>query len=180
VLCRRTDGPAAAVGVVAVGTGQAVASDGPGIAFNAQVVTIAAQIAAAEASGRAAGGPAVVGPSGHPTGAVAACVAGRMAALRVPRAAGWAVERQRAVRRGRKPRHEAAAGGPAGMPALWGWAGAGPGRAGGELMIPGLRPIPRPPGRGPIEASLANANGRRASIGRRPGRFIAPSEMRGR
>ena len=59
-------GPAAAVGVVAVGSGQAVAvgqahgravaGDVPGIAFNAQAVTVAAQIAAAEASGRAAGG----------------------------------------------------------------------------------------------------------------------------
>ena len=56
------DGPAAAVGVVAVGPGRAVAvavgqahgravaGDGPGIAFNAQAVTVAAQIVAAEAS----------------------------------------------------------------------------------------------------------------------------------
>ena len=41
-------------------------------------------------------------------------------------------ELDRAVGRGREPRHEAAAGGPARMPALWGWAGAGPGRAGGD------------------------------------------------
>ncbi len=45
---------AAAVGVVAVGQahGRAVAGDVPGIAFNAQAVTITAQIVAAEASGR--------------------------------------------------------------------------------------------------------------------------------
>jgi hypothetical protein len=53
----RTARPAAAVGVVAVGPGQAVAvgqahgravaGDAPGIAFNAQAVTVAAQIAAA-------------------------------------------------------------------------------------------------------------------------------------
>ena len=50
-----------AVGVVAVGPGRAVAvaGDVPGIAFNAQAVTIAAQIAAAEATGGAAGGRAV-------------------------------------------------------------------------------------------------------------------------
>ena len=38
--------------------GRAVAGDGPSIAFNAQAVTVAAQIAAAEPSGRSAGGPA--------------------------------------------------------------------------------------------------------------------------
>ena len=64
-------GPAAAVGVVAVGQadGRAVAGDVPGIAFNAQAVTIAAQIVAAEASGQSAGGTGV-------------SVAGRTPALR--------------------------------------------------------------------------------------------------
>ena len=63
--------PAAAVGVVAVGQadGRAVAGDVPGMAFNAQAVTVAAQIAAAEASGRSAGGTGV-------------SVAGRTPALR--------------------------------------------------------------------------------------------------
>jgi hypothetical protein len=53
-------GPAAAVGVVAVGQapGRAVAGDALGIAFNAQAVTVPAQIAAAKGLGRAAGGPA--------------------------------------------------------------------------------------------------------------------------
>ena len=69
-------GPAAAVGVVAVGQadGRAVAGDVAGIAFNAQAVTITAQIVAAEASGRSAGGTGV-------------SVAGRTPALRSARRA---------------------------------------------------------------------------------------------
>ena len=69
-------GRAAAVGVVAVGQadGRAVAGDVPGIAFNAQAVTIAAQIVAAEASGRSAGDTGV-------------SVAGRTPALRSARRA---------------------------------------------------------------------------------------------
>ena len=52
---RRTGRLTAAVGVVAVGSDRArpsrsVAGDGRGIAFNAQAVTVAAQIAVAEAS----------------------------------------------------------------------------------------------------------------------------------
>ena len=46
----------AAVGVVAggsdpAGPSRSVAGDGPGIAFNAEAVTVAAQVVAAEASG---------------------------------------------------------------------------------------------------------------------------------
>jgi hypothetical protein len=125
---RRTGGPAAPVGVVAVGQadGRAGAGNGRGIAFNAQAVTVAAQIVAAEASGRAAGGPAGVGPSEHPAGAVGVSVAGRMPALRAARAAGGPGALPRTVGRGLEPRHEAAAGGPAGRPALGGWAGGRP------------------------------------------------------
>jgi hypothetical protein len=137
------DGPTAAVGVVAVGPGQAVAvgqahgravaGDVLGIAFNAQAATITAQVAAAEASGQAAGGPAVGGRSGRTGGSVA----GRMPALRTARTAGGPDELHQTVGRGLEPRHEAATGGPAGMPALWGWAGAGPGRAGGDVEAVG-------------------------------------------
>jgi hypothetical protein len=78
---RRTAGPAAAVGVVATGHGQAGPSrsvrrtGGPSPAWlsNAQVVTVAAQIAAAEAAWRPASGPEVVGPDDHPADAVVAC-----------------------------------------------------------------------------------------------------------
>ncbi len=72
---RRADRPAAAVGVVAVGQadGRAVAGDS-GMAFNAQAVTFAAEIVAAEASGRSAGGTGV-------------SVAGRTPALRSARRA---------------------------------------------------------------------------------------------
>jgi hypothetical protein len=83
-------GPAAAVGVVAVASGQAtavgqapelpVAGVVAGIAFNAQAVTITAQIAATEASGRDVS-------TGNGVG-----VAGRMPALRVPRTAGGPCE----------------------------------------------------------------------------------------
>jgi hypothetical protein len=138
------DRPAAAVGVVAVGHGQAVAvavgqaleravaGDVPGIESNAQAVTVPAQIVAAEALGRAAGGPSAVRPGDHPGWRPAGLplsgsVAGRMPALRVLRAAGGAVAVHRSVGRGRKPRHEAAAGGAgrdAGPP--------GAGRRGGE------------------------------------------------
>jgi RES domain-containing protein len=76
------DGPAAAVGVVAVGQahGRAVAGDGPGIAFNAQAVTVVAQIAAAEASR-----PVVSNGNG-------VSVAGRTPALRMRRTAGGPCE----------------------------------------------------------------------------------------
>ena len=69
-------GPSAAVGVVAVGQadGRAVAGDVAGIAFNAQAVTVAAQIVAAEASGQLTGDPGV-------------SVAGRRPALRSARRA---------------------------------------------------------------------------------------------
>ncbi len=68
-------------------------------------------------------------------------VAGRTPALRVRRTAGGPVALDRSVGRGRKPRHEAAAcSGPAGMPALWGWVGAGPGRAGGHVEAVGRGP----------------------------------------
>jgi hypothetical protein len=127
-VARRTGGPTAAVGVVAVGQGhgRAVAGDVPGIAFNAQAVTVAAQIAAAEASGRAADRPAVAGPSDHPAGTVGVSVAGRMPALRTARTAGGPGALRQTVGRGLEPRHEAAAGGPARMPALRGWAGGRP------------------------------------------------------
>jgi len=113
---RRTGGPAAAIGVVAVGQahGRAVAGDVAGIAFNAQAVTVLAQIAAAEASGRA-----IITGNG-------VSVAGRMPALRAARTAGGPVALRQTVGRGLEPRHEAAAGGPAGMPALRGWAGGRP------------------------------------------------------
>jgi hypothetical protein len=42
------DGPAAAVGVVTVGHGQAVEGDSRGVAFNARAVTVAAQVEARE------------------------------------------------------------------------------------------------------------------------------------
>ena len=51
----------------AIAVGQApelaVAGDVAGIAFNAQAATVAAQIVAAEASGRAAGGPSARAPT---------------------------------------------------------------------------------------------------------------------
>ena len=86
-------------------------------------MTVAAQIVAAEASGGQPAGPEPRGTGGQ---------RGRQDAG-PPSAAdgGRAVGCDRAVGRGRKPRHDAAAGGPARMPALWGWVGAGPGRAGG-------------------------------------------------
>jgi hypothetical protein len=84
---RRTDGPSAAVGIAAVGPGQPGPSrsrsvrrtSGPSPATSRallsmpKTVTVAAQIAVAEASERAAGGPAVGGPGDHPAGAVAPC-----------------------------------------------------------------------------------------------------------
>ena len=123
---------------------RAVAGDGPGIAFNAEAVTVAAQIVAAEASWRAAGGPAVVGPSDRPAGAgrgswsrsadpsggSSGSVAGRMPALRVRRSAGGTVERERATgaggSRGTRPRR------------------AGAGRDAGPLGVGG-RPAPDGP-----------------------------------
>ena len=109
-------GPAAAVGVVAVGQadGRAVAGDVPGIAFNAQAVTIAAQIVAAEASGRSVGGTGV-------------SVAGRTPALRSARRAAAGVTDFTELAGGMPGGHDAR---PA--PAVRGRAGAGHGRAGGE------------------------------------------------
>ena len=123
-------GPAAAVGVVAVGQadGRAVAGDVPGIAFNAQAVTVAAQIVAAEASGQA---------SAH-----GVSVAGRMPALR---SAGRAAA-------GGTDTAELAGGMPGGhdarpAPAVQGWRPSGGGRVpdpdgrrGGQLVLTPLRP----------------------------------------
>ena len=89
-------GQAAAVGVVAVGQahGLAVAGDVPGMAFNAQAGTIAAQIVAAEA----------FGPSAGDTGV---SVAGRTPALRSaggrPRAGPTSTNRRVACRAGTRP-----------------------------------------------------------------------------
>jgi hypothetical protein len=90
-----------------------VAGDVAGIAFNAQAVTVAAQIVAVEASWWPAGGPAVVGPT------IARAVAWRGSWSRSAALAAVAV-----------------AAGPAGMPALWGWAGGRPrtGRRGSDKL----------------------------------------------
>ena len=117
-------GRAAAVGVVAVGQadGRAVAGDVPGIAFNAQAVTIAAQIVAAEASGRSAGDTGV-------------SVAGRTPALRSARRAAAGGTDFNELAGGMPGGHDArpAPAVQGGRPS-WGRAGAGPGRAGGGLM----------------------------------------------
>jgi hypothetical protein len=130
-------GPAAAVDVVALGPGQAVAvgqahgravaGDVAGIAFNAQAVTVVAQIVAAEASWWPADGPAVARRGSRSWSAVpaAAWPAGRRPSERRGRRGG-PVAWPRTVGRGLEPRHEAAAGGPAGMPALRGWASGRP------------------------------------------------------
>ena len=126
LVCRRADGPAAAVGVVAVGQahGRAVAGDVAGMAFNAQAVTFTAQIVAAEASGRAAGDTGV-------------SVAGRTPALR---SAGLAAA-------GGTDFNELAGGMPGGhdarpaLPAVQGWRPSGGGRGpdpdGPRAEVPG-------------------------------------------
>jgi hypothetical protein len=60
------------------------------------------------------------------TGTAGVSVAGRTPALRAAPTAGGPVALPRTVGHGLEPRHEAAAGGPAGMPALRGWAGGRP------------------------------------------------------
>ena len=68
----------------------------------------------------------------------AVSVAGRTPAIRVRRTAGSPVEVYRTVGRGLEPRHDAAAGGPARMPALWGgWGPAPDGPAGMMAVRPG-------------------------------------------
>ena len=104
-----------AVGVVAVGQadGRAVAGDVAGIAFNAQAGTFTAQIAAAEASGRSAGG----------TGG---SVAGRTPALRSARRAAAGETDLTELAGGMPGGHDAR---PA--PAVQGWRPSGGGRGPG-------------------------------------------------
>ena len=123
---RPAGGPAAAVGVVAVGQadGRAVAGDVPGMAFNAQAVTIPSQIAAAEAPGRS-------------TVSIGVSVAGRTPALRSARRATAGGTDFDDLAGGMPGGHDArpALPGRPGMAALRGRAGAGPGRAGGVLAV---------------------------------------------
>ena len=147
---RRPGRLTAAVGVVAVGPvparpSRSVAGDVTGIAFNAQAVTVAAQIVAAEASwghwragGRRAGDrpgrrrAGLLEPVGGTGIGGGRGVAGRMPALRVRRSAGG----RRSSGNGRRTRAEAAArgrggGGRQGGRPSGGGREAGPGRAGG-------------------------------------------------
>ena len=103
-----------------------------------QAVTVAAQIVAAEAScgpgGRRAGGR--LGPSdlerrhrrqrGRQDAGPPSAADGGRAGRAAP--AGWRARAEAAARCRGGP-------GPAGMPALWGWAGAGPGRVGGVWAL---------------------------------------------
>ena len=127
---RRSDGPTAAVGVVAGGSdqdvavgqahGRAVADDGRGIAFNAQAVTVATRIAVAEASWRdlsTGDGVSVAGRDAGPPSAADGGRAGRRGGRRSGAGGSRGTRPRRAGRQGCRP----SGGGRA----------AGPGRAGG-------------------------------------------------